>query len=1305
MRTKLLIFVLGLALLLGIGITVLINTGGGQRFLTDRVARALGGADQTITVKDVGGDWPSHIIWTGVVVSDRTGPWLTLDRIELRLVTGALFTGRVEVASATVGTAHMLRQPVGQSGRPPSPPPTVESIARALSRVTVREARVDVLLLDPPVVGRAVDAALTASLQEDPASRLHTLALDARLRREPGAIALKLAAGRNAAVIQVNATAETLKAVGAITLNNRSTALSGALKLACESATGCYAGPGAQIGAVTADLALAGTLNAPEGRLDFQARDLALGARRLSILEGQLVALPKPDAPRGTVSLTGAGTAAGVEDALPEVRSVIADQGRWSFALTRAPDGALVLDSAVVESGDLVAQVAALGLAPKLAPTTLNVTLTGGARLLGLDDPASRTEVSLRIDRLEEGGIGAGHLSLNTKGLPPSAEVRPLLQGALSLEADVNMTADAVSFANIAAQSGGSAVRGTSTWARAPRFDHQTSALIVTLPAWGTVIPEPVEADAKLTGPLAALHADIAAKAPLVALSRAPVREVAASLALDRKGDGFTAALSGTGQWIDGALTFGATIAQNKPGRIDIAGLSWKSPTTDLSGDLAIENGLIAGTLRGPVSDLAPLTTAFGAASTGTADVAADFTPNQGQRLDVTLTARTVRNPALEAETLTFTGRFDDLFGDIALSTRAEAQGASLFGRPLAGFTTRTDGTLKGLTVVVDAKGSGDVPFSLASSTDIAFGDATSMTFRRLAILDSDLEASLLAPAQLTIGANAMTLALTRIAVRGGELQVSFNWDKRTDMFDGALKAMNVSLPVFTAIPGQTTSIVLNGDAALSGPITSVDVTASLTGTLPAAKDQPPIALAATVALAGGRAKVDATAAGLSPEPAHLVADIPARLNLSAARFSLVTTQPVSASLKWRGSLTPLWRMVPADVNVLAGDVTIDASLAGTLDNPVLAGAFNLSRGTYENLVSGTALRNIEAAIGGDGQGGFTLALKAQDMNDGTVALSGRVAGDSKMAADITADLVRLDILNRDDVVAAATGKITYTGPFAAGTFKGSVQMVNSLVRLGGSYMPDIPLLRALPGFEPVRSGSLLAAIGVEIAVTTSNPMRIEGQGLDSLWRGQLNVAGSLARPDVRGTLTLDRGSFSFLGQTFALDSGTVTFTGGGTIDPQLNIAAVREASDITATVNITGRARAPDVQLSSRPALPRDEILARLLFRKGTGELGPIESIQLASAASDLAGLSQGGINGVLRRTLGVDVSSGAEGNSVMVGRQLGRNLYVSVGQSLTDQEREIVVEWRLSRSFSIKSTTSDVTGADIGFFWRKDY
>jgi len=1311
MRIKIAVIVLMIVALVGAGVALFVKLPAGQAFLTGQITRAISGSGQTITVQRIGGDWPSHIIWGGINVADRDGVWLRIDRLELRLRPGALALGRIVVDTVQAGTVDMLRTPVGEPDAAPSPPPSIESLTASLSRITIREARVGVLRLDPAVMGGDIDATVTAALQGDAASGLHTLTIATRLRDGEGALDLKLAAGRNAAVLQVNGAAENFTAIGAITINNRSNALSGALRLGCAT-TPCFAWSDGQIGPVAADMAVTGTVAAPEGRLDVRVQDAAFGTRSLPLVEGRFVVLPKKDAPAGTIAITGAGTAAGVSAAFPEGLPLLAETGRWSFGMTREEDGALTLDSALIESGDAVAEVEALMLTPDFSPATVKLSLRGAARFLGREDATSHTAAELRIDRMEAGGIGAGRLSATVTDLPPSAAIAPVLQGRLTLSADVTVDLNQVVIANIVAQSAGASVRGASTWTRAPQFDHQVSKLTVTLPAFA-ILPEPTQADVSLAGPLAAIQAEASATVPVVLLSDAPVRDLVLTAALDRAAAAFTVDVRGNGQWIDGPLALSATVAQHDSGLIEIGALTWASPTVNLSGELAFnpETTTLDGEIRGPISDLAPLTMVFGVESTGSGDVRLTFGEQQGmQRLDVAILAADVQNSALTAERMTFNGRFDDLFNEMAMTTQVEAAGARLFDRPLASFAARANGSLEALKVEMEAKGAADTPFSVASAADIAFGDATTITLQRLAAQDGDLKATLVSPAELALRPDSMALAPTRIAVQTGdappgELTVGFSWMRASDVFEAQIAARDVAVPTFATLLGQSTAIVLNGEASLQGSLESVDVNARLTGRLPGANGQAPIDIAASVVMADGRAVLEATATGLSAEPAHLNADLPARLNLSSARLAFAADAPVSGTLRWNGNLAPLWRLVPVDMNVLAGDVVVDVALSGTFAAPRLTGDARLTNGTYENLIGGTALRNIEAAIGGDGQGGFTLSLTAQDMNDGTVTLSGRIAGGPEMMTDVTAQLTRLDVLHRDDVVAAATGTMNYAGPLGAGAFKGDLQIVNSLVRLGGSYMPEIPLLRALPGFETRQNDELFAGITLQVGVTTAGPMRIEGEGLDSLWRGQFTVAGSLARPDVRGTLTLDRGTFSFLSQAFTLSSGTITFIGGETVDPQLNIVAVREAPDVTATVNITGRARAPEVQLSSQPALPRDEVLARLLFRKGTGELGPIESIQLASAASDLAGISRGGINGVLRRTFGVDLSSGSSGNSVMLGRQLGQNLYVSLGQSLIDQEREIIVEWRISRSFSLKSTTSDVTGADIGVFWRKDY
>ena len=44
-------------------------------------------------------------------------------------------------------------------------------------------------------------------------------------------------------------------------------------------------------------------------------------------------------------------------------------------------------------------------------------------------------------------------------------------------------------------------------------------------------------------------------------------------------------------------------------------------------------------------------------------------------------------------------------------------------------------------------------------------------------------------------------------------------------------------------------------------------------------------------------------------------------------------------------------------------------------------------------------------------------------------------------------------------------------------------------------------------------------------------------------------------------------------------------------------------------------------------------------------------------------------------------------------------------VEQNLKGTGRQIVLEWRFGKGFSLRSAASDETGSDIGVSWRKDY
>jgi translocation and assembly module TamB len=295
------------------------------------------------------------------------------------------------------------------------------------------------------------------------------------------------------------------------------------------------------------------------------------------------------------------------------------------------------------------------------------------------------------------------------------------------------------------------------------------------------------------------------------------------------------------------------------------------------------------------------------------------------------------------------------------------------------------------------------------------------------------------------------------------------------------------------------------------------------------------------------------------------------------------------------------------------------------------------------------------------------VTLTATDTGRGTVTAKGTVrkgGGDGPgWSVDMDGDMKDFHVLRRDDVTGAASGNVTYKGPLLAGTLGGKLQIVDSEYRLGESYQPELPLLRGMPSVAAKEAVN--SPIKLDVSLSIPEVLRTEGNGLEAFWRGDIKVTGDINHPNLVGELSLARGTFSFIGTTFDLDTGTVTFTGGGTIDPELNIVATRQAEEITATVTITGRATEPQIVLS------------------------------------------RGGVSGVLRRASGLDIVGfgGQSGNAVVLGRQFSKSLYVGIEQNVNDSTRRVVIEWRLTRQFSLQSTTTGESGADLGVLWRKNY
>ena len=245
----------------------------------------------------------------------------------------------------------------------------------------------------------------------------------------------------------------------------------------------------------------------------------------------------------------------------------------------------------------------------------------------------------------------------------------------------------------------------------------------------------------------------------------------------------------------------------------------------------------------------------------------------------------------------------------------------------------------------------------------------------------------------------------------------------------------------------------------------------------------------------------------------------------------------------------------------------------------------------------------------------------------------------------------------------------------------------------------------------------------LDVRIVIPGRFVVEGFGLKSEWRADLHIGGTPAEPLVSGQLNATKGSLDILGKNFKLARGAVTFGGGDVSNPLLDIMLTSQTPALTANISIVGTVRKMQLILSSDPEMPRDEILAQVLFGKSASELGRLENLRLAAAVAQLAGFGTGnGGGGMLdsaRQALGVDVlrfnSSGAgqqgqdgenmaAGSSVEMGKYLTEDIYVGVQQGAKQGSTAFVIQLELTPRANLEVRTEQQSTKG-GLTWKYNY
>jgi translocation and assembly module TamB len=298
----------------------------------------------------------------------------------------------------------------------------------------------------------------------------------------------------------------------------------------------------------------------------------------------------------------------------------------------------------------------------------------------------------------------------------------------------------------------------------------------------------------------------------------------------------------------------------------------------------------------------------------------------------------------------------------------------------------------------------------------------------------------------------------------------------------------------------------------------------------------------------------------------------------------------------------------------------------------------------------------------------------------------------------------------------------------------GNLQVNRAEIGIPNALPPQVAVLDVRrPGQAPPPPPERQLVIGLDLTLHAPREIRVQGRGLNAELGGNLHITGTTANPVISGGFNMIRGTFALASTRLDFTRGRVSFTGtglAGKLDPTLDFTAQASVADSTVTLHITGLADSPQFELSSTPALPQDEILARLLFGESASQLSALQIAQIGAALASLSGVGGSGPNPLARvqKKLGLDVlsvesgsSGGTQGNQntgtiLEAGRYVSNRVFVAGRQSTTGFS-QVEVDVDLSKHLKLQtrlgngsSTTQGITpendpGSSVGMVYQFQY
>ncbi len=682
--------------------------------------------------------------------------------------------------------------------------------------------------------------------------------------------------------------------------------------------------------------------------------------------------------------------------------------------------------------------------------------------------------------------------------------------------------------------------------------------------------------------------------------------------------------------------------------------------------------------------------------------------------IDVDLVGQSLRYDDWKAESLRVNGRLPWRTG----SAGAGSAGAlSIDGENVeAGLAfTRLHLDARGAVEALRVDGDADTSFgTLALTGDVAKRGTQwtgALNTLRLAPTTGPVW-SLQAPARFTVSATANTTRLQlasscfAAAYSGGSLCADIDWPTRADV-----RGKTVPLGLLAAyLPeredGRTW--LLRGDIDVDAQVRPRG--ASWQGTARVRSAEGGLALDAR-----GRREILGYADLVLDarfDPQRIEADLNSALRPNGRVVAKIATgwdayAPLSGDIQVDTESLTWLELFSPDIVDPTGRLNGRIALGGTRAQPTLGGQARLTAFRAELPSLALSMRDGDFKMDAQPDGNARIAGSVRS-GEGTLQVDGTLGWQSN-DTPLQLRLSGKNILVSDTRELRAVIDPEVTVRYSAGqpiAVAGSVRIANAKIDLEGldagvSASEDVVVLDPA---NPERTAS--SPLDLDLALTMGDDVRLQGFGLEGMLGGSVRMRARPGRETVAtGSLDID-GRYRAYGQKLQITRGRLVWSNTAFGDPLIDIRAEREVGQVTAGIDVTGRASAPIASVWSDPASSESEALAYLTLGRPLSSANADENRQLSAAT---AALSAGNLlASQLGAKIGLDDAGVSEsralgGSVVGIGKYLSPRLYVSYGVSLLGTGQVITLKYLLRKGFDIEIESSTVENRG-SVNWRKE-